>query len=164
MLWHDVCCAFNFRKWILWSCKTMNDRDLPATNEIRKAAKNTNSNMKISLTLSLLNVKVEYELLVLCGVKTFFIALPWRVLVMTFFFWKGKGSKAENISALLLTWIAALVTFFSFSSSLPKHKKSYLWAMMFWNHLLCVVFLWRPFPYSYYRFSSTITAIFRFCH
>ena len=44
----------------------MNDKDLPATNEIRKAPKNTNSNMKISLTLSLLNVKVEYELLVLC--------------------------------------------------------------------------------------------------
>ena len=44
----------------------MNDKDLPATNEIRKAPKNTNSNMKISLTLSLLNVKVEYELLVRC--------------------------------------------------------------------------------------------------
>ena len=50
----------------------MNDKGLPATNEIREAPKNTNSLKKISLTLRLLDVKVEYEVLVLCVVKTFF--------------------------------------------------------------------------------------------
>ena len=44
----------------------MNNKDLPTTNDIGTAPKNTNSNMKNSLTLSLLHVKVEYELLVLC--------------------------------------------------------------------------------------------------
>ena len=72
--WRDKVCAFHFRKWLLWHCKTlqMNDKGLPATNEIREAPKNTNSLKKISLTLRLLNFKVEYEVLVLCVVKTFF--------------------------------------------------------------------------------------------
>ena len=54
----------------------MNDKGLPATSEIREAPKNTNSYKKISVTLRLLNVEVEYELLVLCVEKTFFRVLP----------------------------------------------------------------------------------------
>ena len=50
----------------------MNDKGLPATNEIREASKNTNSRKKISLTLRLLNVELEYELPVLCIEKKLF--------------------------------------------------------------------------------------------
>ena len=40
--WRDKVCAFHFRKWLLWHCKTlqMNDKGLPATNEIRKRREN----------------------------------------------------------------------------------------------------------------------------
>ena len=54
----------------------MNNKGLPATNEIREAPKNTNSHMKISVTLRLLNVELEYELLVLCVEKTFSECYP----------------------------------------------------------------------------------------
>ena len=100
----SACVEKTFFRGLPWrvDSKALNTSKLFFYMDRIRTAPNTNSNMhEISLTLSLLNVRVEYKLLVLC--------VTLNSACDDIFFW--KGSEAENTSTLLSTWIAALVTF-----------------------------------------------------
>ena len=97
--------------------------------------------MKISLTLSLLNVKVEYEVLVLSVVKTFLDALASLDFKLSlsalcnkgWHFWKG-GFVTDKTGLKIFVFINAMIfAFTTFVTNTPLYGKiaSKVWKIYF---------------------------------